>query len=356
MRVVMFRSYGTPAEVLELDEVPTPPTPGPEELLVRVLLRPVHHGDLLGPSGAYRSPGDTSQVPIGGKRPGFEGYGIVEQAGAGGNAPAMRPGARVAFFPAPGAWSEHALVSAAHATPIPHAVPDEIAAQLHVNPLTAAILIRAAEAAGVVPGGGTLVLTAAGGGVAKLTIALALERRLPVVALVRSETGAEALRRLFPALIVIATAHADWRHQLNAGSGGQIQAVLDPVGGSLASRLLDELASGGSLVSYGSLSGQPIVAPALSFSTRDIRISGVSVGRWAGEAAEVRAADIATALSLARTRPDLFNVAATYDLAAVADAAAHVERPNKDGTILLSSYDQDRSLAALATTNHASLV
>ena len=356
MRAVIYRSYGTPAEVLEADEVSNPLPPGPGELLVRVLLRPVHHGDLLGPAGAYRSPGDTSEVPAGGKSPGFEGYGIVEQAGPGGDTPALQPGARVAFFPAPGAWSERALVSAAHATPIPDRVPDEAAAQLHVNPLTAAILIRAAEAAGVVPGGGALVLTAAGGAVGKLTIALALEKKLPVVALVRSESGAEALRRLFPDLIVIATAHTDWKHQLKAGSGGKIQAVLDPVGGNLASELVGELASGGSLISYGDLSGQPIVAPALSFSTRDIRISGVSVGRWAGETAEVRAADIATALSLARTKPDLFKVAATYDLAAVADAAAHVERANKDGTVLLSSYNQDGSPAALATTNQTSLV
>ena len=49
-------------------------------MLIRVLLRPVHHGDLLGIAGRYQ-PGAV--VPKEGVRLGFEGYGIVEEAGDG---------------------------------------------------------------------------------------------------------------------------------------------------------------------------------------------------------------------------------------------------------------------------------
>jgi NADPH:quinone reductase-like Zn-dependent oxidoreductase len=90
-------------------------------------------------------------------------------------------------------------------------------------------------------------------------------------------------------------------------------------------------------VSYGDLSGQPISVPALYFSTRDIRISGVTVGRWAGLPVEVRKADLQLAVELAASKPDLFQVEKTFDLSDVGEAAALVEKPGKSGTVLVAS-------------------
>jgi NADPH:quinone reductase-like Zn-dependent oxidoreductase len=56
----------------------------------------VHYGDLLGIAGRYRSGGDLS-VPEGGNRVGFEGFGLIEEAGEGVD---LAPGTRVAFSPA----------------------------------------------------------------------------------------------------------------------------------------------------------------------------------------------------------------------------------------------------------------
>ncbi|WP_236765675.1 hypothetical protein [Agrobacterium tumefaciens] len=75
----------------------------------------------------------------------FEGYGIIEEAGGGVD---LKPGTRVAFFPGKGAWSEKATVPAEYVTEIPDNVSDEAAAQLHVNPLTTALLLRAVETSG----------------------------------------------------------------------------------------------------------------------------------------------------------------------------------------------------------------
>ncbi len=97
------------------------------------------------------------------------------------------------------------------------------------------------------------------------------------------------------------------------------------------------LSQGGHLISYGDLSGQPITVPALYFSTRDIRISGVTVGRWAGLPAETRSADLQLALALAAGKPELFPVEKTYDLSEVAQAAARVEAKGKTGTVLLAT-------------------
>lgn len=194
MRAAVYFNYGKPADVLQAVEVEEPKHPERNEVLIRVLLRPVHHGDLLGISGRYQ-PGAT--IPTEGVRVGFEGYGLVEEIGDGVN---LKPGDRVAFFPGSGAWGEKITVSAEYVTRIPDSVSDEAAAQLHVNPLTSALLLRAVETAGAKPGRDVVVLTAAGSAVARLVIGLLLDRGFDVVGIVRREAGAEELNVVFPDL------------------------------------------------------------------------------------------------------------------------------------------------------------
>lgn len=333
MRAAVYFQHGAPEAVLQTVQLDEPPAPGPQEVLIRVLLRPVHHGDLLGVSGRYQ-PG--AKVAAGGARVGFEGYGLVEAAGPG---VALRPGSRVAFFPGRGAWGEKVLVPAAFVTEVPDAVSDAAAAQLHVNPLTTALLLRAVQTAGAQPGRDVVVLTAAGSAVARLTIAELMERGYDVIALVRRSAAVNALNVVFADLPVVASDLPGWQDRvLAAAEGRPIGVILDPVGGQTASAAVGLLAEGGSLVSYGDLSGQPIQVPALAFSTRDIRIFGVTVGRWAALPEATRRQDLDLALRLAATRPELFPVEATFDLADVGQAATEVEKPGKTGTVLLASY------------------
>jgi NADPH:quinone reductase-like Zn-dependent oxidoreductase len=334
MRSVLYRRHGDPADVLETVDVDAPARPGPGEVLIRVTHRPVHYGDLLGIAGRYRTGGDLS-VPEGGNRVGFEGLGLVEQVGEG---VTLAPGTRVAFFPGRAAWSEHALVPAQFVTAIPDGISDDIAAQLHVNPLTTALLQRAVIRAAVQPDTDTVVLTAAGSAVAKLAIAVLHQAGIHAVGIVRSETGASDLASLIPGIPVVSTQSEGWQDRLIAATGGRsIKAVLDPVGGTLASQLVELMANGGALISYGDLSGEPIAVRALAFSTRNISIFGVTVGSWAALPEAQRAQDLALALQLAADHPTLFPVAARYDLADARAAAAHVERPGKAGVVLLTS-------------------
>jgi NADPH:quinone reductase-like Zn-dependent oxidoreductase len=335
MRSIHYHAYGKPEDVLQVDEVAPPAAPGPDEVLVRVLVRPVHPGDLLGVSGRYRAPSDTAPVPAGGNRPGFEGMGVVEAVGSVGR---LRPGMRVAFFPGRGAWGELAVVPTQFVTALPDDVSDDAGAQLHVNPLTAQMLLRAARAAGV-GAHGAMVLTAAGASVARMLAALALQVGLPVVGLVRSSAGAAALRDQLPELPVVVTDGQDWQAALDRALAGRpLRAVLDAVGGALPSDLFLRLEAGGTLVMYGDMTGQPLSIPALLLPMRDLRIEGVSVGRWASLPAAERAADVRGALALARARPDLFDVAARYDLDDVRAAAAHAQRAGKRGAVLLTSH------------------
>lgn len=337
MRIVQYQHYGNPEQVLRVNQVPAPAAPGPDQLLVRVLARPVHPGDLLGVEGRYSGASSGAPVAAGAASPGFEGMGVIEAVGSGVAAGRFLPGMRVAFFPAGGAWGELALVPAQFATVLPDSVPDAAGAQLHVNPLTAQMLLRAARRAGV-GFHGAMVLTAAGSAVARLLAALALDQGLPVIGVVRSSAGAAELAALHPRLPVVATDQPDWRAALERALDGKpLRAVVDAVGGTLPSELFQRLAPGGTLVEYGDLTGEPLSIPALLFSVRDLHIEGVSVGRWAGLPAEQRREDLQGALDLALRHPRLFEVAASYDLEEVGAAVAHSKRARKGGAVLLSS-------------------
>jgi NADPH:quinone reductase-like Zn-dependent oxidoreductase len=340
MRTILYRSYGEPAEVLELANVPVPVGPASNEVLIRVMSRPIHPGDLLGVAGRYRAPGDMSSVPSGGNRPGFEGMGVIEAIGGAVRASAgLTVGTRVAFFPGRWAWAEQVVVSASFVTAVPADMSDDIAAQLHVNPLTAVMLARSAEAANIkADGEGVVVLTAAASGVARLVTALAVQRGVAMIGLVRSRASAAVLDVGQPSFPVVSTAEANWKEQVrDVAKGKPIRAVLDCVGGDIASELLGMLARGGTFISYGDLSGEPMRATALSLSVRDLRIQGVSVGGWAALPEELRVQDIRTASLLAQREAALFHVAASYDLADVAKAAEHSQRVGKGGAVLLTS-------------------
>ncbi|MTV37378.1 zinc-binding dehydrogenase [Duganella radicis] len=329
MRSIIYHQYGEPAEVLRLTEVPELPAPGEGEVLIRVLGRPVHPGDLLGIRGRYRAPGNTAPVGPDGARPGFEGVGVIEAIGAGVD---MAPGTRVAFFPARWAWSDKVLVPARFVTPIPDGLPDSSAAQLHVAPLTAVLLLRAVQEAGAKPGD-VIALTAAGGLVARLTSQLLMVEGYVPVGVVRSE---QAIKQT-SSMKFVSTDQRDWEKRIFPLTQGKpIKVILDAVGGKVASTLASLLADGGTLISYGDLSGVPLELPALSFSTRGISIRGISVGRWPALPDVVRVADVATAISLAQAAPDMFRVAADYKLDQFAAAVTHAERAGKDGAVLLT--------------------
>jgi NADPH:quinone reductase-like Zn-dependent oxidoreductase len=332
MRTIVYDQQGDAAQVLSLREESPPPTPAAGQVVVRVLSRPIHPGDLLQVEGAAGVPPRRYAVP---RSPGVEGTGVIEAVGEG--VEGLRAGQRVAFFPVPGAWSELVTVPAELAVPVPEGVSAETAALMLVNPLTLLTLLRAVEDAQHGKEG-PVVQTAAGSAIGKLVGAAALRHGFPLVNLVRSAAGAQALRKRFPGLPTISTADPDWRTQAQSAIGGRgAQVVLDAVGGSLTGDLVALLAEGGTLITYGGLGSSSTPVESLGLTSRELTVRGVSVGRWLTRTPEERAEDVAFATRLAETAPELLEVAACYDLADFAEAISHVRRPGRSGTVLLTS-------------------
>lgn len=331
MRSVEHTRQGDAAQVLTLREGARRPAPGGGEVLVRMLARPVHPGDLIGVEGL---PGQPEQQP-GARTPGVEGMGVVESVGAGVCAP--HPGQRVAVFPAPGTWRDFVAVPAELAVPVPDGVSDETAALMLVNPLTLRMLYRGVEEA-LRGQAGPVLQTAAGSSVGRLVSAAAARHDLRLINLVRSTSGAEKVRASYPSQPVVATCDDDWRVQVRRHAGERgVQVVLDCVGGAMTQDLAGLLADGGTLISYGRLGSGTTPVEALPLMARELTVRGMSILRWMSRTPGERAQDVAFAQDLARHTPDLLEVAAGYDLADFTAAVEHARRPAKSGTVLLTT-------------------
>ncbi|GAB2735115.1 alcohol dehydrogenase catalytic domain-containing protein [Kitasatospora kifunensis] len=333
MRAITYDQQGPATEVLRLAEQAPPAAPAAGHVVVRVMSRPIHPGDLVGVEGLTGIPRQRHNSPV---SPGLEGMGVIEAVGEG--VTALHVGQRVAFFPVPGAWSESVTVPAEFAVPVPDGVSDNTAALMLVNPLTLLMLTRAVRQASASTAGGPVLQSAAGSTIGKLVNAAAKRDGFPLINLVRSDSGARALQARFPEHLTVSSARPGWRTQVREAAGNRgVPVVLDAVGGSLTRDLTSLMADGGTLIRYGMLGSGSTGLESLALVPRELTIRGVSVGRWLSRTPQERAKDVAFAARLAETDPDLFEVAGTYDLADYAAAIAHVRRPGKSGTVLLTS-------------------
>ncbi len=244
----------------------------------------------------------------------------------------FKAGQRVAVFPVFGAWSEVVLAPESSVTPIPDAVPDEVASQMLLNAITARMILRTGHQAlpPSMEGPVYFVQSAAGSAVGRIITALGLEMGMKPLRLVRSQAS-------LPGAPTFVTASSTWQEEVKKAAAGQpVYLALDGIGGSFLTDLASVLTDSGSIVTYGALGeGTPNLMAA---TYRDISIRGASVHRWIEAASpEIRAEDIATAVRLAETQPELFQVAGTYELTHIAEALEQVGRPGKAGAVLLTN-------------------
>jgi NADPH:quinone reductase len=134
MRAAVFRSTGPSAEVLRIEEVPTP-EPGPGKVRVRLAVSGVNPTDWKSRSGATPLPrGADFQVPN------QDGAGVIDKVGDG--VDASRVGERVWVYLA--AWqnpygtaAEYSVVGQERAVALPHSVTLDLGANLGVPAMTA---------------------------------------------------------------------------------------------------------------------------------------------------------------------------------------------------------------------------
>ncbi|MCX7555800.1 zinc-binding dehydrogenase [Xanthomonadaceae bacterium JHOS43] len=264
MKSALHRRFGHPPEVLEAADSPLP-QPGPGEVRIRMRLAPIHNHELWTVRGHY---GYKPELPAIG---GTEACGDVDALGDG--VAGFVPGQRVAVVGVHGTWAEYFLAPARSLVPLPDGIPDEIAAQLVAMPLSALMLL---ESLALLPGQ-WIMQNAANGAVGKTLALIAKTRGIEVVNLVRSPAGVAEMEELgLPH--VVATQDEGWKKAVRAlTAGAPIVAAIDSIGGSASGDLLSLLGDGGTLVSFGSMSGE-----AMQVSSGDLIFKQATIkGFWA---------------------------------------------------------------------------
>ena len=325
MRALRYYRHGAPAEVLRLDEVPTP-EPGPGQVRVRLTHRSLNPADLSAVKGTY---GALRDLPAVG---GNEGTGHIDRLGDGVEGLAL--GQRVVKLGDGPTWQEHAVLEAADVLPIPDDLADEAAAQLFVNPLTAHLLL---EAAGVRKGD-VLVQSAGASAVARIAVQMAVARGVRVVSVVRHGGHADKLRALGAEVVVAAENTREARAALRevVGETGA-RAALDPVCGETGALLLSTLADRGTHVVYGALSGQPLPVSPRALIYKQAAVRGVWRSRWWKETPREVSRPILDGLAReAAWGAFSLPVDATFDLAEGAEAARYATGSGRWGKVLLT--------------------
>ncbi|MBS1784798.1 MAG: zinc-dependent alcohol dehydrogenase family protein [Acidobacteria bacterium] len=322
MKALRFHEPGDPLAVLRLEEVPLP-EPGPGEVRLRMVARPINPSDLLQVQGVY---GRKPTLPA---TAGLEGLGVIEALGDGVTGWAI--GQRALPMGAQGTWAEALLTPASNLYPVPDNLAEDQAAQAVVNPLTAWLM---ADQLGLGPGQ-WLIQSAAASAVGKVLIQLGHLRGFKTLGLVRRPEAVQELLDL-GADAVLCTDDPNWMKQVAECVPGGAHAAVDAVGGSLGGEMVKLLRPGATMLVYGALSMEPLQLPGGQLIFRTATVRGFWLTDWKKRATPSEREKAMVDLLAAMTSGHLVvPVEASYPLDHWRDAVAHAQRTGRSGKVLI---------------------
>ena len=323
MRSATYNEFGKPAEVLSLGDRPMP-EPKANEVRVKTILASIHNHDLLTIRGQY---GFKPEMPAIG---GSEALGIIDAVGS--EVKDLKVGQRVAAASVQATWAEYFVASADMVFAVPDSLKDEMAAQLIAMPLSALMLLEFLE----VESGQWVIHNAANGAVGKSLAMLAAARGVNTINLVRSS---DAIKELDALGIKnnINVEDDDWKEQVRQIIGDDsISAAVDSVGGEASGDLLVLLGHGGTLASFGIMSGQPMTLN----PTHLIFKQAIVKGFWGSKISQEMSVENKQRLIdelIERATSDKLHlpVEAVFDLADITKAVDGKLQSGKKGKVLL---------------------
>lgn len=320
MQAIVFDHPGEPENVLTLRNISCP-SPKADQVLIKVSARPIQPADFLFIQGRYRIKPEYSQAA------GLEGVGVIVSCGSA--LSSHKVGDRVAFR-GKGAWAEYALATTSRIYPVPPGIPDSVACQFSLNPLTAWGLLAECN----LPHSSRILVTAGRSVVARLLVHLAKRKGLKTTSLVRDNGRYSAL---IDSNQVLADGDSVSETLQKVVCGrGEFHAVLDAVGGSDIVALISSLAPKSRLISYGILNDTDIAIKASQIVFKSMTWQGFGIDGWLDSVSTEELSIAQNQMwSLLSDSPDLLPVVDTFDLGNIQQAIASVRKPAQTGKVLL---------------------
>ncbi len=324
MKQVLIDRYGAPCEVARCAEVAEVGAPAADEVVFDVLAFPINPADMWFCRGSYRL---KPALPA---TPGAECVGRVTAVGAG--VKHVRPGDLVINLQREN-WAQRRKVKADDAIPLPAGIDLRQAAMVRINPPTALLMLSDFVE---LKGGEWVIQNVANSAVGRLLIVLAHQRGLRTVNVVRRPELAAELKALGADLVMVDGDDLARRVALETADA-PIRLGVEAVGGGATGRLADCLATDGTLVHYGSMSGEDPRVARGNFTYRGVRLTGFMLGRFLGRRTPQKIREIYG--EIARQVMDgklAAPVDTVYPIDRIKDALAHADKGGRNGKILVS--------------------
>ncbi|MBU8878214.1 zinc-dependent alcohol dehydrogenase family protein [Bacillus sp. FJAT-29790] len=242
-KCIKFYEFGSPKDVLRVESKSIEP-PKDNEVLVRMLARPINPSDLIPIRGAYSQRISLPNIP------GYEGVGIVEDVG-----PLVSQhfiGKRVLPLRGEGTWQELVKTSSEFAIPIPNSIDDFTAAQMYINPITAWVVCT--EVLKLKPND-VLLVNACGSSIGHVFAQLSKVLGFRLIAVTRNNKYTEELLHLGAAYVIDTSKNFLNKVVMELTNGMGADAAIDSVGGSDGNELAYCIRPNGNFLTIGLLSG-----------------------------------------------------------------------------------------------------
>ena len=324
MKQVLIEQYGVPWEVARCAEMADVGAPAADEVVFDVLAFPINPADMGFCRGTYRL---RPPLPA---TPGAECVGLVSAVGA--NVKHVKLGDLVINLQREN-WTQRRKVNGDDAIPLPAGIDLRQAAMVRINPPTAQLMLSDFVD---LQGGDWVIQNVANSAVGRLLIVLAHQRGLRTVNVVRRPELAGELKQLGADLVVVDGADLAERVARETG-GAPIMLGIEAIGGAATGRLVECVASDGTVVHYGSMSGADPLVGRSNFTYRGVRLTGFMLGRFLARrsAEEIRAiyGDLGRQVKAGKLAAPVDTV---YPIDKIKDALAHADRGGRNGKILVS--------------------
>jgi trans-2-enoyl-CoA reductase len=318
----VYETHGNPADVLHVETHPWP-TPAAGEAVVKMYAAPINPADLNQIEGKYPV---RPELPA---TPGFEGAGVIVELGAGVNG--LTSDALVILPHNVGTWRDAVAVKAEDLVVVPDGIEPVQAATLKINPLTAWRLLHDYVD---LQKGDWLIQNAANSAAGRDVIKIAHELGYKTVNVVRRAELVDELRAEGGDVVLVDGDNL--REEVKSATGGaSICLGLNSVGGDSALRLANCLAPGGTLVSFGAMSLQPLKIPTGLLIFKDLRFRGIWINKWYDNATpSERMETFRPLFDMAKRGLLKTKVEKNYPLSEVKAEVAHAARGKRSGKII----------------------
>ncbi len=324
MKQVLIDRYGTPWDVARCADVPDVGEPAADEVVFDVLAFPINPADMWFCKGSYRL---KPPLPA---TPGAECVGRVTAVGSA--VKHVAKGDLVINLQREN-WTQKRRVKGDDAIPLPAGIDLRQAAMVRINPPTAQLMLSDFVD---LAAGEWVIQNVANSAVGRLLTVQAHQRGLRTVNVVRRAELAEELKGLGADVVLVDG--DDLAERVAQATGrAAIRLGVEAIGGAATGRIVDCVATDGTVVHYGSMSGEDPKVGRSNFIYRGVKLTGFMLGRGLARRDAAKIREIYAGLAAQVMAGTLYApVDTVYPIEKIKDALAHADKGGRNGKILVA--------------------